>query len=178
MKRLSLGLLIGCGTLFGQATCRNYRDLLEYQHLDIAVHVDTSNPRVVEAAAKAMDWWSKQIDMSWHFTTSATDCTLELRPHVWVSKQLPGSINVVREIGGAHLPRNRLYDGVIFFLYPAVGYDLVRCFVHEFGHLLGLEHTSDPDSIMFSNPDEALLTLTHRDVRQVQRYHALRKEAM
>jgi hypothetical protein len=121
MKRLSLGLLIGCGTLFGQATCRNYRDLFGHEHLDIAVHVDTSNPRVVEAAAKAMDWWSKQIDMTWQFATSATDCTLELRPHAWVSNQLPGSINFVHEIGGAHLPRNRLLRRCDFFLYPAVG---------------------------------------------------------
>jgi hypothetical protein len=176
MIRLPLALLIGCGTVFGQANCQNYKDLLGHEHLDIAVHVDTSNPRVIEAASKALDWWSGQLDMSWHFTVSATDCALELRPHAWLSKQLPGSINSLQEIGGARMPGSLLYDGVVFFLYPMMKYDLERCFAHEFGHVLGLEHNPDPGSIMFSNSEEASLTLTNSDAKLLRRYHALRRE--
>jgi hypothetical protein len=150
--------------------------LLGHEHLDIAVHVDTSNPRVIEAASKALDWWSRQIEMSWHFTVSPTDCALELRPHAWLPKQLPGSINSSQLIGGAHMPGSLQYDGVIFFLYPMMKYDLERCFAHEFGHLLGLEHNPDAGSIMFLITDEAALRLTKSDVKLLRRYHALRRE--
>jgi hypothetical protein len=150
--------------------------LLGHEHLDIAVHVDTANPRVIEAVSKALDWWSRQLEMSWRFTVSATDCAIEFRPHAWLSKQLPGSINSWQEIGGARMPGSPLFDGVIFFLYPTMKYDLERCFAHEFGHVLGLAHNPDPDSIMFSNTDEAALMLTNRDARLLGRYHSLRRE--
>lgn len=56
-------------------------------------------------------------------------------------------------------------------VFVAAGYVLFLVAAHEFGHSLGLSHSSDPGALMFpiytfSNPDS--FVLTQDDVRGIQ----------
>lgn len=160
-KRVIAALVLIALSAISAQGCDNYRALLSHDHLDIGVRFDT-NAKRPEAIA-ALNYWAERIDMTWH--ESATDCAIEFRPAEFGARR-----DGLDTLAMAHAPRDPEFNGVVYFrLTPR--YDAERVFIHEIGHLLGLEHSSNPDSPMYFVPGGGSLTVA--DARALSRRHAL-----
>ncbi len=76
------------------APCNRHSDLLNREHLDLAVRISTSNTVLAQQFAMAMDFWSGILDLKWHQVDS-DDCSIQLldgTPAVFRSKTLLRSL--------------------------------------------------------------------------------------
>lgn len=148
--------------------CSNASLLRQHGRLDIGVRF-AGNAAFREAEIKALDYWLAVLNLSWH--QDETDgCSIEFRPVDSISSfRTDGAFPVA----GAHMPSDSRFDGVIYFRY-ANGYNKLLVFEHELGHLFGLEHDGDQDSIMYYEPSLSGGDLDPSDLKRLKRLHSMR----
>ena len=158
-----LAFLITCSTLIA-APCRNSDALKSATPLNIGVRFNGAPPEVIVEVTKALDYWSTVIQMSWH-VSMADDCALDIVSKKW-SPDHKGYV----QIGGAHFPWSDEYDGIIRY---TPRYTSTKTFIHEFGHLMGLTHSTDSNSVMYWLADAQGDGLTIEDIVKLSMRHKL-----
>ena len=151
--------------------CNQHARLLGRDHIDLGVRLSTANPVLARQFRRAMDFWATIVDLSWHEDDSE-DCALQLvdgektlfeTQAIAARSQLPDRPDFQGWI--AFNPRNQLSK-----------IDLYRVSIHEIGHLLGLQHSTSPHSVMygFELDDQDWLDTT--DIAVLSAHHKLRGE--
>jgi hypothetical protein len=105
--------------------------------------------------------------MIWHEDDDSSTCAIEFRPAEFGARNDKHDI-----LAMAHMPGNRKFDGVIYFNLLA-HYDAQKVFVHELGHMFGLEHSGSQNSPMYFEPENAGNDLAPFELKQLSKRHKL-----
>jgi len=150
------------------SACEGHSVLLEKGHLNLGVRFSTSNPELVTASARELDFWATVLDMEWHEDTSR-GCAIQIidgHPGLFIRAQ----------VARGQFPNQSGFQGLIAF-NPRISLPASEQFfvaVHELGHLLGLSHNPSASSIMFYlNVDEPFV-LDKADLSALAACHKLR----
>jgi hypothetical protein len=149
--------------------CNRHAELLIQGHMDLGVRVATSNPVLAREFRRALDTWASVLDLNWHEDDSQ-NCSIQL---IDGARQLfqPAAI-----AARSQLPDRLDFDGCIAFnpgqaLKPAEMYQIS---LHEIGHVLGLPHSLNANSIMYSFNLEGQDWLDLTDLAKLAAHHKLR----
>ena len=149
--------------------CNRHSELLRQGHLDIGVRVATANPSLAEQFRRAMDSWARILDLDWH-EDDTENCSIQL---VDGKRELFQPTAIAAR---SQLPDRRDFQGWIAF-NPAQTLsesELYRIAVHEIGHILGLQHSSNAMSVMYGFDVEGLEWLDPTDLAALATHHKLR----
>jgi hypothetical protein len=178
MRLISLWLLVGLSMAEGETLvnwsanyppCGRHTELLKQEHMDLGVRVATVNPLLAEQFRRAMDSWATILDLDWH-EDDTPNCSIQL---------VDGARELFQpDIAAARsqLPDRLDFQGWIAF-NPAqtlAETELYRISVHEIGHLFGLQHSVNANSVMYSFSLEGPVWLDPTDLAELARHHALR----
>ncbi len=149
--------------------CRARGELLKKGHMELGVRVATANPYLAEQFRRAMDSWSRILDLDWH-EENTENCSMQL---------IDGGPELFRPaavVARAQLPdRLRFQGSIAFNPGPDLSAsDLYRISVHEIGHMLGLQHSSNAMSVMYGLDLEGLEWLYPADLADLAKHHKLR----
>jgi hypothetical protein len=125
--------------------CNRHSDLLNRQHVDLAVRISTSNLILAEQFARAMDFWTGVLDLEWHEVNSQ-DCAIQLVDGT------PSLFDFSLTLSAkSQLPDRPGFQGWIAFnpRFRLTKHEMFLDSVHEIGHLLGLHHNPSELSVMF-----------------------------
>jgi hypothetical protein len=178
MLLISLWLLVGFGVAQAETQanwsanrppCNRHSELLKRGHMDLGVRVATTNPLLAEQFRRAMDSWAKILDLDWH-EDDTENCSIQLFDGD------PELFQPVVVAARSQLPDRNDFQGWIAF-NPAQTLnenDLYRISMHEIGHMLGLQHSSNAMSLMYFLDLEGLEWLDPTDLAALARRHKLR----
>jgi len=141
--------------------------------LDLGVRVATANPSLAQQFLRAMDFWAGILDLDWH-EDDTENCSIQL---VDGERELFQSAAIAAR---SQLPDRLDFQGRIAF-NPAQTLSetaLYRIAVHEIGHILGLQHSSNAMSVMYGFDLEGLEWLDATDLAAFSVRHKLRIEAL
>jgi hypothetical protein len=149
--------------------CNRHAELLIQGHMDLGVRVATSNPVLAREFRRAMDTWASVLDLNWHEDDSQ-NCSIQL---IDGARQLFQPATIAAR---SQLPDRLDFDGCIAFnpgqaLNPA---ELYQISLHEIGHVLGLRHSLNSNSIMYSFNLEGQDWLDLTDLAELAAHHKLR----
>jgi Matrixin len=182
MRLISLLLLASLGVAKGESPanwsanyppCDRHSELLSPKHMDLGVRVATANQVLAEQFRRAMDSWAKILDLDWH-EDDTRNCSIELvdgdRELFQLSamaarSQFPDRLDFQGWI--AFNPRQRLSE-----------FELYQISLHEIGHVLGLQHSSNAASVMYSFDLEDQDWLDPTDLAALAAHHKLRIAAL
>jgi len=153
--------------------CNRYSKLAQSGHLDLGVRVATANPSLAQQFRRAMDFWAGILDLDWH-EDDTENCSIQL---VDGERELFQSAAIAAR---SQLPDRLDFQGRIAF-NPAQTLSetaLYRIAVHEIGHILGLQHSSNAMSVMYGFDLEGLEWLDATDLAALAVRHKLRIEAL
>ena len=149
--------------------CNRHAELLMQGHMDLGVRVATLNPILAREFRRAMDTWAGVLDLDWH-EDNTQNCSIQL---VDGERQLfqPAAI-----AARSQLPDRLDFDGCIAFnpgqtLNPT---ELYQISLHEIGHMLGLQHSSNAQSVMYGFNLEGQDWLDLTDLAELAAHHKLR----
>jgi hypothetical protein len=149
--------------------CNRHAELLQQGHMDLGVRVATINQTLARQFGRAMDAWARILDLDWH-EDDTQNCSIQL---VDGERQLFHAEAVAAR---SQLPDRPYFDGWIAFNpgQTLSEMELYRISLHEIGHVLGLQHSSNAKSIMygFNLEDQDWLDLT--DLAALAGHHKLR----
>jgi hypothetical protein len=152
--------------------CSHHADLLNRQHLDLAVRISTSNTVLAEQFAKAMEFWKEVLDLEWHEVDSQ-DCAIQ------VVDGTPALFDFCTCLSAkSQLPDRAPFQGWIAF-NPRLNLTPNEMFldsVHEIGHLLGLPHNPSNSSVMFYFGVDKPSSLNVADLETLATQHQLRAD--
>ncbi len=149
--------------------CNQHSDLMARGHVDLGVRMSTANPVLAKQFRRAMDFWSSILDLSWHEDDSQ-NCALQLidgekalfEPQAMAARaQLPDRPDFQGWV--AFNPRKELSET-----------ELYRISVHEIGHLLGLPHSANANSVMYAFDLDGQNWLDASDLEALSAHHKLR----
>jgi len=137
--------------------------------MDLGVRVATANPVLAREFRRAMDTWARVLDLDWH-EDDTPNCSIQVvdgerqlfqPPAIAARSQFPDRLN---------------FDGWIAFnpgqtLSPM---ELYQISLHEIGHMLGLQHSSNANSVMYSFNLEGQEWLDLTDLTALAAHHKLR----
>jgi len=178
MLLFSLWLLVASGAAQAESPanwsanrppCNQHSELLKRGHMDLGVRVATINPLLAEQFRRAMDSWAEILDLDWH-EDDTENCSIQ------VFDGAPELFQPAVVAARSQLPDRNDFQGWIAF-NPAQALseaDLYRISVHEIGHMLGLQHSSNAMSVMYFLDLEGLEWLDPTDLAALARHHKLR----
>jgi matrixin len=149
--------------------CNRHSELLKPGHMDLGVRMATSNLLLVEQFRRALDAWARILDLAWH-EDDTENCSMQLidgEPELFG----PGFV-----VARSQMPDRLNFQGSIAF-NPARTLketDLYRISVHEIGHVLGLQHSSNAMSVMYGLDLEGPEWLDPTDLVALAQHHKLR----
>src|ERR1700689_667672 len=114
--------------------------------MDLGVRVATANPFLAEQFRRAMDSWGSILDLDWH-EDDTQNCSIQLIDGERELFEPAAQLMAAR----SQLPDRPDFQGWIAF-NPAQMLsetEFYRISVHEIGHLLGLQHSSNAMSVMY-----------------------------
>lgn len=152
------------------AHCDSRAELLKRDSMRLGVRLSTSNPSVAREFKRAMDFWAKIIDMSWHEDRTSS-CSLEL---------VDGTPAILQNavVARAQFVEWQNFEGWIAFdpHAPLTKTEMYLTAVHEIGHMLGLRHNPNPSSIMYYIDLEGPEVLDSYDLTSLAAHHKLRSD--
>jgi hypothetical protein len=149
--------------------CNRHSELLRKGHMDLGVRVATANPVLAQQFRRAMDTWARILDLDWH-EDDTESCSLQV---VDGERRLFQPAAVAAR---SQLPDRLLFDGWIAFNpgQTLSASELYRISLHEIGHVLGLQHSSDAMSVMYSFNLDDQEWLDLKDLADLATHHKLR----
>jgi predicted Zn-dependent protease len=137
--------------------------------MDLGVRVATANALLAEQFRRAMSTWADILDLDWHEDNSA-NCSIQL---VDGERELfqPSAV-----VARSQFPDRLYFQGWIAF-NPAQTLsetELYRISVHEIGHMLGLQHSSNAMSVMYFLDLDGQEWLDPTDLAALAAHHKLR----
>jgi Matrixin len=149
--------------------CNRHSELLSQGHMDLGVRVATANQVLARQFRRALDTWASILDLDWH-EDDTQNCSIQL---VDGERQLFHPAAVAAR---SQLPDRLYFDGWIAFNpgQTLTEIELYRISLHEIGHVLGLQHSSNAMSVMygFNLDNQDWLDLT--DLVALAKHHKLR----
>jgi hypothetical protein len=178
MRLLPLSLLICCSVARGETLanwsanyppCNRHSELLQRGHMDLGVRVATANPVLAEQFRRAMDLWASILDLDWH-EDDTQNCSIQLVDGA--RKLFQSSALAAR----SQLPDRLNFQGWIAFNPKGTlsETEMYRISVHEIGHVLGLQHSSNARSVMYGFDLEGQDSLDVADLTALAAHHKLR----
>jgi Matrixin len=152
------------------APCNRHSDLLNRQHMDLAVRISTSNVVLAQQFARAMEFWTEVLDLEWHEVDSQ-ECAIQLVDGT------PSLFNFCLCLSArSQFPDRPAFQGWIAFnpRLKLTKHEMFLDSVHEIGHLLGLPHNPDDSSVMFYFGLDKAASLDAADLDQLAARHQLR----
>lgn len=149
--------------------CNRHSELLKQGHMNLGVRVATANQILAEQFRRAMDAWARILDLDW-YEDNTENCAIQL---------LDGERQLFQPAAVAarsQLPDRLFFDGWIAF-NPGQRLDateLYRISLHEIGHVLGLQHSSSAESVMYGFYLDGQEWLDVKDVAALATRHKLR----
>ncbi len=124
--------------------CNRHSELVRKEHMDLGVRLATANRVLVEQFRRALNSWASVVDLEWH-EDDTPSCSIEL---VDGERQLFQSAAMAAR---SQLPDRLDFQGWIAFnpRQQLNEIELYRISVHEIGHMLGLQHSSNAMSVMY-----------------------------
>ena len=149
--------------------CHRHSELLSQEHMDLGVRVATANPVLARQFRRAMDTWAGILDLDWH-EDDTQNCSIQL---VDGERQLFQPEAVAAR---SQLPDRLNFDGWIAFNPGRAlsATELYQVSLHEIGHVLGLQHSSNAMSVMYSFNLEGQEWLDVSDLTALATHHKLR----
>lgn len=151
--------------------CNNHSEFLKHDFMNLGVHISSSNRTLAREFQKAMDFWANILDMTWHNDNSAT-CAVQL---VDGTPEILADATVARSqfTGWAN------FQGWIAFdpRAPLTRTEMYVTAVHEIGHMLGLQHNPNANSIMYYIDLEGTEVLDANDLAALAEHHKLRLDS-
>jgi|SRR5579875_1400654 len=150
------------------APCNSRTELLKRGHMDLGVRTSTSNPILAAQFRRAMEFWTRIVDMSWHADNTSL-CSIQL---------VDGNSAILKN---EVVARSQFIDwgnfqGWIAFdpYAPLTGEEMYLTAVHEIGHMLGLKHNPNPSSVMYYLDLRQYEVLDRVDLSALSSRHKLR----
>jgi Matrixin len=151
--------------------CNRHSELLKQGHMDLGVRLATENPFLAEQFRRAMDAWSVILDLDWH-EEATENCSIELvdgeselfqsAPRLIAARsQFPDRLDFQGWI--AFNPAQTLKDTALYWIS-----------LHEIGHMLGLQHSSNVKSVMYGFALDDPEWLDTDDLAALAEHHKLR----
>jgi hypothetical protein len=137
--------------------------------MDLGVRLATSNRSLAEQFRHALDSWASILDLDWH-DDNTQNCSIEV---VDGERDLFQTSAIAAR---AQLPEWLDFQGWIAF-NPAqtlTETELYRISIHEIGHMLGLPHSSNANSVMYGFDLDGLVCLDPADLAALAKHHKLR----
>ena len=178
-----MGMLLGAGLAPAEplanwsapySPCNRHSELLKHGPMNLGVRVATANPILAEQFKEAMSFWAKVLDLDWH-EENTESCSIQLVDGVRRLFEAAPELMVAR----SQFPDRLGFEGWIVF-NPAVELskaEMYRISVHEIGHMLGLSHSTNARSLMYSLDLEASDSLDASDLAALAARHKLRIES-
>jgi hypothetical protein len=153
--------------------CNRHSELLKPGHMDLGVRLATTNPVLAEQFRRAMDSWSKILDLEWH-EDDTQNCSIQVFDG---ERELFQPVCVAAR---SQLPDRRDFHGWIAFNPEQTLSDteLYRISVHEIGHMLGLPHSSNAMSVMYFLDLDGPEWLDPADLAALAKHHKMRIAAL
>ena len=179
-RAMMLCLMIAVGMRAGERAgawtgpyrpCDGHAEVLKREPMNLGVRFSNSNPAVNAEFARAMSFWASILEMNWHEEDSQA-CAIQA---------VDGDPDLFRpgEVARAQFPGLPAYRGWIAF-NPRVSLPADELFVtavHELGHLLGLQHSSNASSVMYFLALDGPVFLDSADLAALATRHRLRAVA-
>jgi hypothetical protein len=168
--KIAFGLLLFAAVALG-APCEHVGELLKRDHMNLGVRFESRNPQVVREFKHAMNFWSKILDMEWHEDLNST-CAINL---------IDGTPDFINGTSAVLMHRKSIARGVqssgtvaIDSIYELTAQEWYAISVHELGHLFGLHHNGNMNSVMFymSVPGDQALDMA--DIAALSARHRMR----
>jgi hypothetical protein len=152
------------------APCNNHAELLKRDAMDLGIRFSTSNPAVVRAFKQAMNFWTGIVAMSWHEEPTSS-CSLEV---------VDGTRAILQNamVARAQFTEWSNFQGWIAVdpHAPLTKTEMYLTAVHEVGHMLGLRHSSNANSVMYYIDLEGPEVLDSEDLNALAAHHRLRPD--
>lgn len=149
--------------------CNRHSELLRQEHMDLGVRMATANQVLAQQFGRAMDTWASILDMDWH-EDGTQNCSIQL---VDGERQL---FQLAVIAARSQLPDRPDFYGLVAFNpgQTLSASELYQLSLHEIGHLLGLEHSSNARSVMYRFALEGQEWLDLTDLTALAKRHKLR----
>ncbi len=148
--------------------CSRRFELLKHTHMNVGVRLSTSKPALAREFGRAMDFWSSVIDMSW-YEDQTSSCSLQLVDGT-------SSILINATIARSQFTDWGNFQGWIAFdpNAPLSNSGMYLTAVHEIGHILGLKHNRNRNSVMYYLDLREREVLDRSDLAALAAHHKLR----
>jgi hypothetical protein len=148
--------------------CNRRTELLKRDHMDLGVRLSTSNHVLAKEFMRAMDFWAGIVDLNW-YEDPKSSCSVQL---------VDGTSRILRNatVARAQFTEWSNFQGWIAFdpNAPLTRDEMYLTAVHEIGHMLGLKHNPNPDSVMYYLDLRGREVLDASDLAALAARHQLR----